>query len=282
MYKIGIVGTGIMSRGMAHHFLKAGHHVYIWNRTVEKTVDLQASGAVLCDTPAAVAKAADVIFEVTANDESSQAVWQGADGILAGASENKMLITSATLTADWVDTLHELCEQQGYTCFDMPLTGGRVAAESGSLTMLVGGNKEKLAGLEPTLKAISSKVFYFGKAGSGMRYKLILNTLQATHLVAFGESMKLAKQQGLDTTQVSAALIDRPGGVVTQIAATAYPLSDIPLTFSVDWIAKDLAYARQMAGDLSVPLLDEVLAAYESLREAGAGNQDWATVIQER
>lgn len=278
MKKIGIVGTGIMSSGMTTHFLKAGHEVFIWNRTTSKTQDLQDLGAKLLDTPKSVAEQSDIVFEVTANDESSQSVWQGDDGILAGADESKTLITSATLTAEWTDTLSTLCSEKNITFFDMPLTGGRPAAESGNLTLLVGGDEAKLEELKPTLAAISAKIFYFGKAGSGMRYKLILNVLQATHIVAFGESMKLAQSQGLDIQQVSHALVDRPGGVLTTIAATAYPLNDIPLTFSVDWITKDLEYARQMGSDLKLPLLDDVLMAYQALQDAGFGDKDWAYI----
>ena len=275
---IGIVGTGIMSSGMASHFLKAGHKVYIWNRTVSKTNELQQRGAKLLDSPKEVASRSDIVFEITANDESSQAVWEGMEGILAGATSGKILITSATLTTDWTDRLAAQCTEKGFTFFDMPLTGGRAAAETGSLTMLVGGDKTALENLKPTLDAISNKIFYFGKAGSGMRYKLILNVLQATHIVAFGESMKLAQSQGLDDHKVSEALIDRPGGVITGLAAAAYFKDEIPLTFSIDWITKDLEYARRMAGNLKVPLLDDVLSAYKAVQTAGYGSQDWAFV----
>lgn len=278
MQKIGIVGTGIMSSGMASHFLKAGYEVYIWNRTASKTQALQDQGAQLLESPKAVTEASDVIFEVTATDKSSRSVWQGEDGILAGATAKKTLITSATLTAQWTDEIAVICEEKGFSFFDMPLTGGRVAAESGTLTLLIGGDRTKLEELRPTLSAISAKIFHFGKAGSGMRYKLILNTLQATHLVAFGESMQLAKSQNLDIKKVSEALIDRPGGAITSIAAAAYPLQDVPLSFSIDWITKDLEYARKMAEHLEVPLLDEVLAAYQAVRDAGLGGKDWTTV----
>lgn len=280
--KIGIIGTGIMSSGMAKHFLKAGYKVYIWNRTASKTIGLQKLGAKLLDTPKAVTTQSDIVFEVTANDESSQSVWQGENGILSGADESKILITSATLTTQWTDTLNKLCSDIDTTFFDIPLTGGRVAAESGNLTLLVGGDEVKLEKLKPTLEAIGSKIIYFGKAGSAMRYKLILNALQATHIVAFGESMKLAKNQGLNIKKVGTALVDRPGGVITNIAHEAYQKDEIPLTFSIDWITKDLEYARQMSGNLYVPLLDDVLEAYQKVREAGFGSEDWTYVNSKR
>ncbi len=282
MKKVGIVGTGIMGSGMAVNYLKAGYEVIIWNRTPEKTDDLQKAGAKLVKNPKEVTQQSDIIFEVTANDESSQSVWQGSDGILAGANEDKTLITSATLSMDWTSQLGQSCAGKNLIFFDMPLTGGRIAAEAGSLTLLVGGDKAKLEALKPDLEAISSKVYYFGKAGSGMKYKLILNSLQAAHLAAFGEALRLAKLQGLDTNKVGPALCDRPGGVITEIAWAAYKQTDIPLTFSVDWITKDLEYVKRMAGKNELPILDDVLDKYLQAQASGHNNEDWTIINQNK
>lgn len=280
MKTIGFVGTGIMASGMAQNYLKAGYTVCIWNRTTKNTLALQAAGAKLLASPKAVAEQADIIFEVTATDESSQSVWQGDSGILEGASKDSVLITSATLTAAWVDELAAICKNRGKTFFDMPLTGGRVAAESGSLSLLVGGDETLLEALKPDLAPISSKIFYFGKAGSGMRYKLCLNVLQAIHLIGFAEVMQLATQQDLQASSVGPALVDRPGGVMTSIGWNAYQQATIPLTFSIDWVTKDLDYAKQMAETAPVPLLDTVLHAYRSLQEAGYGAEDFAYAVK--
>ncbi len=278
MKRIGIVGTGIMGSGLAASYLKDGYEVIIWNRSPEKTKKLQKAGAKLVKNPKEVAQQSDIILEVTANDESSQAVWQGENGILEGADESTVLIASATLSPDWTDELSRLCAEQNLTFFDIPLTGGRVAAETGTLTLLAGGDETKLEALKPDLEAISSKLYHFGKTGSGMKYKLILNALQAAHINAFGEAMRLAETQGLDINKVGPALCERPGGVVTEITWTAYKQTKIPLTFSVDWITKDLEYAKRMAGKIEMPILDDVLGKYLQAQTSGHGNEDWAII----
>lgn len=278
MRKIGVVGTGIMGSGIAANYLKAGYEVHVWNRSAEKTAELQQAGAVVAASPKETAEQSDIIFEVTANDESSQAVWQGKDGILAGASKDKVLIASATLSISWTIWLSELCAELGFTFFDMPLTGGRAAAESGSLKLLAGGDEAALEALKPDLEAISAKVFYFGSSGSGMKYKLVLNSLQAVHIAAFGEAMRLAESQGLDPSKVGPALCDRPGGEVTNFAWNAYQQDKLPLTFSVDWITKDLEYAKQMNPGLQRPILDDALAIYKKARADGHGGEDWASI----
>ncbi|HEX5743978.1 MAG TPA: NAD(P)-dependent oxidoreductase [Candidatus Saccharimonadales bacterium] len=276
MKKIGIVGLGIMGHGMAVNFLKNGYELYAWNRSSQKAKDLE--GATPCKTPKEVAQNADIIFEVTANDESSRQVWTADDGILAGANDGKTLIASATLSAKWTDELAKLCESKGLTFFDMPLTGGRIAAESGNLTMLVGGDEAKLNELKPTLDAIAGRVFHFGPAGHGTRYKLLLNMLQAIHMVGYGEIMKMAEAAGMDIGKVSAGLQDRPGGAITTIAKDSYHNQPDPITFSVEWITKDLGYAKQLADSLDTPLLDDVLAKYRAAMDSGKAQTDWTNI----
>jgi 3-hydroxyisobutyrate dehydrogenase-like beta-hydroxyacid dehydrogenase len=280
MKKIAVVGTGIMGSGIAANYLKAGYQVFVWNRSADKTAKLRQAGAVPSESPKAATEQADIIFEVTANDESSQSVWQGDDGILAGAAKDKTLIASATLSADWTIRLSQLCLEKGFTFLDIPLTGGRVAAENGSLKLLAGGDKAQLETLKPDLEAISSKLFYFGPAGSGMKYKLILNSLQAVHMAGFGEAMRLAKQEGLDVSKVGPALCDRPGGEVTNFAWNAYQKAAMPLTFSVNWITKDLEYAKQMGSQAELPILDDALATYQKARNTGHGDEDWSYIIK--
>ncbi len=191
MKKIGIVGLGIMGRGMATNFLKHKYEVYVWNRTRSVAEALEKKGAIVCETPAEVAKNADLVFEVTANDASSKAVWTGRNGILKEATSDTILIVSATLSVDWTDALIKRCHELGFTILDIPLTGGRVGAETGNLTLLMGGDEKLLKNLKPIFSAIAVKQLCFGPAGHGMRYKLILNYLQASHMIAFGQAMKM-------------------------------------------------------------------------------------------
>lgn len=281
MNKIGVIGLGIMGHGMAANFLKNGYELYVWNRTPEKAADLVKQGAKLCETPKEVAENADLVFDVTANDQSSKRVWTDEDGILKGAKKDSYLVASATLSIDWIDELAQECEAHNFTFFDMPLTGSRIGAETGNLTLLVGGDKAKLEQLKPTLKAIAKDVVYFGPAGQGLRYKLLLNMLQAIHIVGFAEVMKIAKANGMDIDQVSATLAERPGGIVTKMAREGYYHQPDPITFALEWLTKDLVYAKDFAGKLDTPLLDDVLKKYRAAMETGLAQTDWTNVNED-
>lgn len=276
--RIGIIGLGIMGGGIASNFLKNGYMVNVWNRTKRVTDSLIKKGSVGCNTPKEVAQQSDVVFEVTANDKSSKSVWLGENGILAGSDKSKTLITNATLSVDWVDELARKCKGLKYTFFDMPMTGGRVGAEAGELTLLVGGDKDILEKISPVLKAISKKITYFGQAGQGIRYKLILNFLQAVHVIGFGQAMKIAKENNMDLKKVGDALVDRPGGTITALSWRDYQIEPNPINFSIEWIAKDLNYAKKFAKKIKSPLLDNVLKIYKSAVKRGLGNKDWASI----
>jgi len=276
MKSIGIVGTGIMGSGIAANFLKHDYSVFVWNKTADK---VKIQGAVMCTTPREVTEHSEIVFEVTAHDESSRMAWLGDEGILAGASTNKVLIASSTLSIAWVDELVSLCKKRKLKFLDMAMTGSRMGAESGQLIFLAGGDPTVLDSIREDLKAISKEVIYFGSAGSGMRYKLILNMLQAIHIVGVGEALQLAKTVGLDVKKVGNALAEYPGGIITKRAWDNYQNPPGQVNFATKWIAKDLEYAKTMTGDKTTfALLESVLVRYQQALRDGFGDEDWTKV----
>jgi 3-hydroxyisobutyrate dehydrogenase-like beta-hydroxyacid dehydrogenase len=278
MAVVAVVGVGIMGRGMVRNLLAAGHEVVVWNRTPARVRDLVAAGATGAATPAEAAARAEVVLEVTADDASSRRVWSAADGILAGAAPDAVLITSATLSIEWITELGAECARRALAFLDVPVTGGSVAAERGELVLLVGGDPALLARTAPVFDAIGREVRHFGPVGAGTRFKLVLNALQAVHLAAFGEAMRLATEAGLDPALVGPALVERPGGVVTGLAWQRLHTPSDSVAFSAEWAHKDLTYAARMAASSAHPFLDAVHAAFRATVESGRGQEDWSVV----
>ena len=278
MARLAVVGTGVIGGGMAVNLLRNGHQVAVWNRTAENAANVVDAGATLAATPAEAARGADVVFEATADDASSRSVWFGDDGILAGSAETATLVTSATLSPVWVAELAEACRSAGRLFLDMPVTGGRAGAESGALVMLAGGDEATLASIAGVLEAISTTVRHFGPVGSGTQFKLVLNALQAAHLVAFGEAMAMARSAGLDLDEVGEALVDRLGGPVTTMAWAATREPPQRANFALAWALKDLRYASAMAGELPTPILDVAVARLADAESKGFGDRDWTVV----
>lgn len=271
---IGIIGVGFMGGYFAGKFLKKGYSVYLYDIDQERVKVFVEKGAIVCSGPQEVTQKADVIFDLTPNDTTSKTVWLGQKGIIANATPEKILIVSATISAEWVDELATHCKEAGLNFFDVAINGG----ETG-LTLLCGGDKELLDEIKPVLQAVATKIWYFGKTGQGMRYKLILNFLQAVHIVSFGQAMKIAKDQHMDIKKVGNALTVRPGGAVVAQVWELYQDMPDDVAFKIELIAKDLRYAKKMAKNVQANILDAVLSDYEQAIEKGFAKKDWTDII---
>ena len=286
MKRIGMVGGGIMAAGMVQNFLKHGYEVYIWNRTQSHVASLLSAGARWCESPKSVAESSDITIECVTDDAASRKVWTDpATGILAGAVAGKVYIASSSLSLGWTDELAKLCTDKSLSFLDMPLTGSRAGAEGGTLRLLVGGDGALLNSIRDDLKAISEKVYHFGPAGAGMRFKLILNMLIAIHVNAAAQAAELARRAGLDVNKVFDAFFDGNMGPASPATAMLYKNMDTPpehVNFAAKWMAKDLRYGQGMAKQygVDVDLLNDTAADYARMLEAGLSDQDMTKIVQ--
>jgi 3-hydroxyisobutyrate dehydrogenase len=285
MKKIGIVGGGIMAKGMVQNFLKHDYAVYIWNRTRGHVEDLLSSGATWTNSPKEVAKDVDLLIECVTNDEASKDVWTNTQtGILAGAHSEGVYIAASSLSLDWIEELAKLSQKQSISLLDMPLTGSRAGAESGKLRLLVGGDEAILNSIRQELDAIADKIYYFGPSGSGMRFKLILNTLIGIHTNAIAQAYVLAEKAGLDVKAVHHALFDGSMGPASPATNNFFNNLDMPkeqVNFAIQWIEKDLRYAQAMAKRYGIDfdLLNDTQADFAKAKEAGLGEQDQVKIV---
>lgn len=284
MKQIGIIGAGIMASGMAQNFIKHGYKVHVWNRSAERLRPLVQAGVTPEEIPKAVAKASDIVIECVSDDDASRSVWLGEDGILAGASPKKVLITAASLSLEWTDELAKLCADKGFQFLDMPLTGSRPGAEGGTLKLLVGGEQAVLSQIQTDLYTIADKVYHFGPVGSGMRFKLLLNFMQAVQIDATSQAILLAQKAGLNVATMHDALFDAPMGAASPAVNMVFQALGNPalLNFAVKHIEKDLRYAQAMAKAAGVDsvLLNDLQADYAKAKENGLADRDWTAIIE--
>jgi 3-hydroxyisobutyrate dehydrogenase len=285
MRRIGIMGAGIMAAGMAQNFLKHGYSVTMWNRTPEHLEPLLKAGAKKAATPKAACEAADLVIECVTNDEASRSVWLGETGILAGASQDTILAASSSLSIEWTDELAALCKQKGLQFMDMPLTGSRSGAENGTLRLLIGAEEPVFNAIHDDLRAIAEKIYRFGVPGSGMRFKLLLNSLIAIHMNAAGQAQLLAKRAGIDPQLFAHALMDGtmgPASPATKLVFDSANWDKDHVNFALQWMEKDLRYARDMASlyEFDFDLLNDTQADYTRAKDDGLGASDVTAIAR--
>jgi 3-hydroxyisobutyrate dehydrogenase len=289
MTHITVLGLGIMGSGIAHNILKAGYALTVYNRTKEKAASLIAAGAQWADSPALAAQHADIVISMVGDDVASRAMWLGPDGAFATMHPHAVAVECSTLSLDWIREWHAEAQQHGLKSIESPVAGSKLAAEAGTLTLLVGGEADVLAKARPVLATFSNNIVHFGPATSGTLYKLINNLQGAVHLLALSEGMVMAERAGLNMDAVLEAVMSGAASspMVKGKAARVIDRDYEDVHFTIRWMYKDLTYALRAADELGVPapLVAAAREVYKLALQLGLGDLDIAAiseVIRER
>ncbi len=253
MAKIAFLGAGMMGKPIIQNFLRGGHSVTVYNRTLDKARSLEARGAVLAATPREAANGADVIFSSLTNDVASRATWDGPEGALqAELKPGAYAIEMSTVSLTWVFELKELANARGLHFLDCPVAGRPDVAESGQLKVFAGGEAADVDAMRPVLDAISKSVMHVGAVGSGIKFKLIYNLMGAIQVAACAEGMQACEAAGIDLKVAAEGFATGATGsphVVRHAGYMAENSHEDPVQFSGSMRIKDMAYGISLIED---------------------------------
>jgi 3-hydroxyisobutyrate dehydrogenase-like beta-hydroxyacid dehydrogenase len=252
--KIGFVGLGHMGGNMAARFLAAGYAVYGESRDRGDADDLVHEGLQWLGTPREVAEAADVLITSVPNDDVLESVAAGPDGILAGISEPKIWIDMSTVSPHASRELAERVRAIGAAMLDAPVSGSVPQVQAGTLTIMVGGDKQAYGRVESILRELGTPT-HIGKNGQGLVLKLAINISLAVQMLAFAEGLVLAERSGIDRKLAVDVMTASPIGS-PMLKARAELVLDLPeeAWFDVSLMQKDVALALDTGRELHVPL----------------------------
>jgi 3-hydroxyisobutyrate dehydrogenase/2-hydroxy-3-oxopropionate reductase len=283
MTTVALVGTGRMGSAMARALARAGRPLVLHNRTPDRAEALAAElGARVVSTPAEAASLADVVLTMVADDAAVVAVFRGGDGLLAGARPGSVLVDLSTVTPDTIRGFEPDARAAGVGLLDAPVSGSVATAESGQLTLMVGGTAEDLERARPALEPLAKAIVHVGPLGSGAAMKLAVNTVIFGLNEALAEGLVLAEAAGIDRSLAYGVIAESAVGapyVGYKRAAFVEP-DATPVAFALDLAEKDLRLISTLAGSLGVPTpqaktnLDVVRAAAATL----GGGADFSAV----
>jgi 3-hydroxyisobutyrate dehydrogenase-like beta-hydroxyacid dehydrogenase len=252
--KIGFVGLGHMGGNMAARFLAAGYTVYGESRDRGDANDLVHEGLQWRDTPREVAEAADVLITSLPNDDILESVASGRDGVLAGLAEPKIWIDMSTVSPRASRALAERVRALGAAMLDAPVSGSVPQVQAGTLTIMVGGDEQAYARVEPILRELGTPTL-IGENGQGLVLKLAINISLAVQMLAFAEGLVLAERSGINPKLAADVMTASPIGS-PMLKARAELVLDLPdeAWFDVSLMQKDVALALDTGRELHVPL----------------------------
>jgi 3-hydroxyisobutyrate dehydrogenase len=284
--RVAFLGLGKMGTGMAGRLIAAGHSVSVYNRNPQRAAPFGALGAKVAGSPRVAAERADVIIGMTADDESSRAMWAGDFGALAADnSPDALAIECSTLSHDWVLELSTRVKERGFRYVDAPVTGLPDAAAAGTLTLLVGAEPADLDAARPIFASLATRVLHFGGVGQGTAYKLMVNLIGAVQIASAAEGIALAERAGLDLNLVADAVASGQAAspqVVRNVRRFVSGEPAGPVNFTPALRLKDIDYALRLADKLGADCAFGRVAGqlYRKLCELGYSSDNESRIIE--
>jgi 3-hydroxyisobutyrate dehydrogenase len=215
--RVALIGTGRMGSAMGIRIAGAGHDLVVFNRTRSRCEEVALrTGAQVADTCREAAEFAEVCVVSLADDAAVTSTYLEDEGLIAGLQSGGVVCDMSTVAPATVRGLTPLVAQKGATLIDTPVSGSVTVVESGTLTVMVGGDMAALDRARPVLDTFAKSIFHLGDVGAGATMKLVVNSLVHSLNVALSEALVLAEKAGLDRETVRSVTAARcgstPGG----------------------------------------------------------------------
>ncbi len=282
--KTAFIGLGVMGYPMAGHLARAGHEVTVYNRTGAKAdAWTREYGGRAAPTPGKAAEGADFIFSCVGNDDDLRAVAMGTDGILGGMDEGAVWVDHTTASAGVTREIGEAARKLDKHFLDGPVSGGQAGAESGKLTVMVGGESEPFERARPIIGAYGHAVTLMGGVGAGQLTKMVNQICVVGACQGLAEGLVFAERAGLDAHKVI-EVISKGAAQSWQMENRGPTMIDdrFDFGFATDWMAKDLDICIREAetNGSKLPVTELILGYYRELQKQGRGRLDSSCLIK--
>jgi 3-hydroxyisobutyrate dehydrogenase len=282
--RIAFLGLGIMGSRMAANLARAGHELTVWNRTAERARDFAAEHrAVAAETPAEAARAAELVFSMVVDGPQVQSVLVGPEGAVAGADAGAVCVDCSTIGPTWAQRIGAELAERGIGFLDAPVTGSAPKAQDGTLTIMVGGEREALARARAALEQMGALVVHCGELGQGQMVKLLNNAVAATNAATIAQALVLGAGAGVDL-EAAVEVMGAGSGASAMLALKAGPMRrhDFAPLFKLDHMLKDVALCLEEAGRHGVPfgLAEQTRDLLGAASADGLGELDFAALLE--
>lgn len=281
--KIGFIGTGVMGASIVKHLLNAGHKVTVYTRTKSKADALITLGAKWANSPAEASVDQQIIFTMVGYPKDVEEVYNGAQGIFSAANPGTIIVDMTTSEPTLAKKLYEQAKEKNIHSLDAPVSGGDIGAQNGTLSLMVGGDKDVFEEMKLIFEVFGQNIVYQGVAGSGQHTKMCNQIAIASGMIGVCESIAYGLNAGLNLEDVLKS--------ITAGAAGSWSLSnlaprmlkgDLDPGFYIKHIIKDMKIALDEADrmNLQLPGLSLAKSMYDKLQEEGYGDNGTQALIK--
>lgn len=276
MTDIGFIGTGIMGKSMLRNLKKAGYTMHCYARHPEKVADLKEEGVMVHPSIADCAEACQVMITIVGFPKDVEEVYFGRNALFDSVKRGTYVIDMTTTSPTLAKRLYAEGTKRGLHVMDAPVTGGDKGAKNGTLSILVGGDKEDYDRLMPVFKGMGTNINYMGKAGNGQHAKMANQIMIAGALSGVCEALNYAREEGLNLdTLLKAVSTGAAGSAQLNAFGAKMVHGDFAPGFFMKHFIKDMRLADEEADAVGLKLnvLKQVLSQYKELEAEGLGNE---------
>lgn len=271
-----------MGKPMARNLLKAGFSVVVYNRSQGAIDELTQAGAIPANSPRHVAEQTDVVITCLPDSPDVETVVLADNGVLAGARAGMLVIDMSTISPATARKIYAELKANEIQSLDAPVSGGDIGAQQGTLSIMVGGDRDAFDRALPILQAMGKNIVHIGEAGAGQVTKACNQIVVAMTVQAVAEALTLAKKSGVDAAKVRDALL---GGFaqsrVLEVHGKRMLEGSFQPGFKLDLHRKDMNIVLQTGREVGLPLLggSQVTALMDALIAQGKGELDNAAIV---
>jgi 3-hydroxyisobutyrate dehydrogenase len=252
---IGFIGVGMMGTPMLRNLVGAGYRVVAYDIDPEAMRRAVEGGAEAASSVGEVTERCNPVITILPKSDDVEEVVLGPGGILEHGREGLVLIEMTTAYPLSTEKIAGILAGNGMRVLDAPVSGGVSGAEKGTLSIMVGGDKDTFETCRLLLEAMGRNIFHMGSVGSGHTMKAVNNFLSACSMTATSEALAIATKAGLKPSRVVDVLQVSSGR--SYATDFKFPRYVLPRTFDdgfrLELLDKDLGILTRLGREIGAP-----------------------------
>ena len=271
--KVGFVGVGLMGLPMVKNIAKHDYPLVVWNRSRKNLKKINKQKIEVCQNLINLPNQCQVIIMMLANDKVCLEI---SNKLSKKIKKNQILIDMSSTKQKTAIEIEKKIKSKGGYFLDAPVSGGTLAAETGKLAIMVGGEKKIFEKTKNLLKSMGT-VTYVGKTGSGQIAKLANQAIVGITIGAVSEALILAEAAGVDPKAVRKAIKNGfAGSPILEIHGKRILEKNFEPGGKCSTQLKDMKNIIETAKTYKIhlPLSEKIKKLYEIIVEEGKSNLD--------
>ncbi|NBY08478.1 MAG: NAD(P)-dependent oxidoreductase [Betaproteobacteria bacterium] len=273
--KVAILGMGRMGQAIARRFLDVGFEVSVYNRTKNRSMDLERIGVRIANEPCDAVYKGGLVLSALSTADAVHNLCSGPNGILEVLDDGVHLGLS-TISPDAALRIENLHTNNNSRYISVPVQGRPVMAEKGQLIAWVSGkgfNEVERS----VVDVIACKTIYLGEnVCDAPVAKLALNMLMYSNVEIFCEAIAYISRRGLSRDLFLNGLIDTAfsAPLFRGIVSGILDPDDNAKGSDINISRKDLTLLVSDLKGIDLPIVRAMESIYAKAEENGLGNLD--------